>query len=628
MEAVCGSSRTPENAILCDILRRVSVRTILRPRVGGRARSHLGRFGLLVIVLGLAFRVWALAGSWFYFDDLAFLSAGTNDPLSWHFVGRVYAGHVMPAGWLVVKGLATWAPYQWPVWAGVLLALQALASWGMLRLLRSMFGETRAVLVLLTAYVFYIFTVPAGVWFAAGINQLPLQVGLAFGLHAHLDYLRTRRTRSLVVTLLWTLASLAFYEKSMILFGLYALLALGWFSRGRLGERVAWLWEHYRRGVIAHGVVAVAYLVVYTQVGLQFGSQQPSGNLLSSVAYRLVGVAFSTGTLGGPFEWRAVSANALADPSDLISLGSWVALGSLIWYAASTRTLSRRAWSLIAFTLAANVYLLASARANLVGADIGLEYRYQTESAAVFVLSVGLAFLPLVGAVEVNGLREGVDRPYEKARTIRLVTVAVVIASMVSTLSYVRNWQDNNITKSFFDNVKTSAAHVPESPVPLVDLPLPQNLIWAFGYPENTDSHIFRTLDGRLGYPDQSVDALYVLDDVGRVTPAQIPPTRTMVGGTGCGYVLHRPPTRIPLNGPVIGGGWWIRMAYGAPRAFKARIGLDDRTFTMLLPEGAHTAYFKADGPFSSVDIENDLDGRGTCVTSLALGAPSAQPVP
>jgi hypothetical protein len=176
--------------------------------------------------------------------------------------------------------------------------------------------------------------------------------------------------------------------------------------------------------------------------------------------------------------------------------------------------------------------------------------------------------------------------------------------------------------------VKATAAGVPQSPVPLVDLPLPQNLIWAFGYPENTDSHIFRTLDGRLSYPDQSVDALYVLDDVGRLTPAQIPPTRTMVGGTGCGYVLHRAPTRIPLNGPVIGGGWWIRMAYGAPRAFKARIGLDDRTFTMLLPEGAHTAYFKADGPFSSVDIENDLDGRGTCVTSLALGAPSAQPVP
>ena len=175
-----------------------------RARAGGRSRPDVGRLGLLIIAVGLGFRIWALAGSWFFFDDLAFLSAGTNDPLSWHFVGRVYAGHVMPAGWLVIKLLATWAPYQWWVWAGFLVALQAVASWGMLRLLRSMFGDTPLVLPLLAGYVFYVFTVPAGIWFAAGINQLPLQIGLVFGLHAHLDYLRTRRTRSMVVALAWS----------------------------------------------------------------------------------------------------------------------------------------------------------------------------------------------------------------------------------------------------------------------------------------------------------------------------------------------------------------------------------------------------------------------------------------
>ena len=96
----------------------------------------------------------------------------------------------------------------------------------------------------------------------------------------------------------------------------------------------------------------------------------------------------------------AVDVRQLPRPtrSDLISLGSWVALGSLVYYAFTTRTASRRAWSLIVFSLAADVYLLASARANLVGPDIGLEYRYQTESAAIVVLAIGLAFLPLLGA--------------------------------------------------------------------------------------------------------------------------------------------------------------------------------------------------------------------------------------
>jgi len=602
---------------------------MLRPRANGRVGNNLQRLGFVIIGVGLAFRIWALAGSWYFFDDLAFLSAGTNDPLSWHFVGRVYAGHVMPAGWLVVKLLATVAPYQWAVWAAVLVLMQAVASWGMFRLLRSMFGDSRVVLALLAGYVFYVFTVPAGIWFAAGINQLPFQIALAFGMYSHLDYLRTRRVRSLVLTLVWTVAGLLFYEKSILLFGLYALLALCWFSTGRLAERAAQLWRAYRPGVIAYGVVAVTYAVIYSQVGLSFGSKQPDGSLISSVAYRLVGRAFSTAAIGGPFEWLSFSATSLANPSDLIALGSWVALGSMVWYAASTRTISRRAWSLIVFTLAADIYLIASARATLVGPDIGLEYRYQTESAAVLVLSIGLAFLPLRGAVEVNRPREGVPRPHERRLTVQAITAAVVVGAVLSTLTYVRNWQQHNHTEAYFDNVRTTSEMIRDKPVPVVDGSLPIDLLWAFGYPENTYSHVFKDFDTSLSYPDRSIDRLFVLDGIGRVTPAQIPRTRYMVGGEQCGYILKRHlPTPIPLNGPVIGGGWWIKMSYGAPRDFDARISLGDRHQTMHFPAGDHTAYFRADGTYNMVVLDNTPSGAHACITSLTLGQPSAQPAP
>ncbi len=578
----------------------------------------------MVIALGLAFRIWSLAGSWFYFDDLAFLSAGTNNALSWDFVGRNYAGHLMPAGWLVIKGLSTWAPYHWSAWAGFLVLGQLVASLGMLRLLRSMFGDTRVVLVLLAGYCFLIFTVPAGVWFAAGINQLPFQIALVFGLHAHLAYLRTHRWQSLAATLAWTVFGLAFYEKAVLLFGFYALFALCWFARGTLTERFAGVWRDHRIGVIAHGAVAVPYVALYLKFGLH--GTQPAGTLIANVGYRLVAVAFSTGVIGGPFEWRSMSANSLADPSDLISLGSWVALGSLVYYAYTTRTASRRAWSLIVFSLAADVYLLASARANLVGPDIGLEYRYQTESAAIVVLSIGLAFLPLLGAVETNQLREGVDRPHERPTVIRTVTALVVAGAMVSTLAYVRNWQDNNPTKPFFDNLRRTVAATDGKPLPLVNLSLPQDLLWAFGYPENTDSHVLKALDLPVEYPETSIDRLFVLDDQGRVTPAAIVPARTMVGGEGCGYVLRRTPTTIPLDGPVVGGGWWIRMEYGAPRPFRVRIDLGDTSRRMRLPAGAHTAYFQADGSYDSVVIANSPAGRGTCITQLVLGNAVAPP--
>ena len=225
--------------------------------------------------------------------------------------------------------------------------------------------------------------------------------------------------------------------------------------------------------MITYGAVAIGYLVIYAKVGLSFGSEQPDSSLITAVAYRLVGRAFSTAAIGGPLEWISFSATSLANPSDLISLGSWVALGSVIWYAASTRTHSRRAWSLIAFTLAADVYLIASARATLVGPDIGLEYRYQTESAAVLVLSIGLAFLPLIGAVEVNDFRTDVQRPHERAVTMQAITVAIVVAAVLSTLTYVRNWQQHNHTEAYFDNVRPASA-LSQKPLPVVDGSLPR----------------------------------------------------------------------------------------------------------------------------------------------------------
>lgn len=592
---------------------------------GGTGRPTVLRPAILLIVAALLFRAWALKGSWFYFDDLAFMSAGMNDKLDWDFVSRNYAGHLMPAGWLVIKALATLAPYEWPTWAALLLLMQAIASFGMFRLLRSMFGDTRAVLALLAGYCFYIFTVPAGVWFAAGINQLPLQIALVFGVHAHLSYLRTHSKWSLAAAIAWSAFGLAFYEKSALLFGLYALIALCWFSSGLLAERVKHLWERYRLGIIAYGCLAVPYVVIYLKYGLDFGSRDAPGSLISAVAYRLVGVALSTGAIGGPFEWRPISANALAAPSDLITLGSWVAVGSLIYYAARTRTASRRAWWLIGFTSTANVYLLATARANLVGADIGLEYRYQTEAAAVLVLSVGLALLPLRGADEVNAVREDVPRPFENSSAVRVVTILVVIGCVISTLAYVRNWQDRNGTKAYYDNARKDILASKLDRVPLVDLPVPQNMLWAFGYPENTYSHIFRNLERHVVFPDHAVDQIFMLSGSGRLVPLGFPPQRTMIHGQGqgCGYILHRKrPTTIPLDGPVVGGGWWIAMAYASPHDFGVQIELGDSTREMKLPAGMHTAYFKADGSYGSVVLRNEPEGESACITALVLGNP------
>jgi hypothetical protein len=592
-----------------------------------RLTRHLVLVGVVLVVLQIAFRGWALAGSWFYFDDLAFMSRAMNEPLGASYLLESYGGHLMPGGFLTAWLLTKVAVYSWAPWAAVLLALQALAGLGMLRLLVSLFGRRPLVLALLAGYLSYVFTLSAGIWFAAGINQLPMQVALAFGLHAHVEYLRHRRVRSLVGCLLWTAFGLLFYEKTLLLFGIYALVTIGWFGHGRTPERLLHIWNHYRTAVISYAAVGGAYLALYIQFGLDFSPASRNAQPWSPLAWNLVGKTMSSALIGGPFRWQPLAVGSFADPSQLTMMISWAAVVGLGGYAYRTRTRTKRAWSLLAFTAFCNVVLLASARANIVGPDIAREFRYQTESSALFVLGVGLAFLPLVGARETVTLRAGVPRTYESPRLVAAVTVVVALAAAYSSVKYVDLWQDRNPSKAYFAEVRhTLKARSTQSgrEVPLVDAGIPQTLLWAYRHPENYYSHVFRNLDQYTSYPRDAVDDLYMFDDSGALTEVAVPGTRSNQPGTGCGYRLDGDSTDVPLDGPVFGDGWWIRIDYDAEAASDVQVVAGDEVHQLTLPAGAHSVFVTAAGSFDSVRLDGYDSGADVCVSTVALGLPEA----
>ncbi|GAB3783764.1 hypothetical protein [Nocardioides ungokensis] len=579
--------------------------------------------GLVLIAAWLGYRAWGLAGSWFYFDDLAFMSRAMNQPFDAGYLFESYGGHLMPGGFVAAWLLTRWAVYDWTPWVISLLLLQAVAAVGMLRLLRSLFGPRPLVLVLLAGYLAYVFTLPAGLWWAAGINQWPLQIALVFGLHSHVAYLRTSRTRHLVATLCWTVGGLLFYEKTLLLFGIYGIVALGWFTSGNTPERLRDLWSRYRAGVVAYSVVAVAYLAIYVEYGLNFSPGDGSNQPWSPIAWNLIAVALLPGLVGGPLTWEPLTVGSFADPTQFTQLVSWFLVGALLFYAFRTRTISRRAWAPLGFTLLANVALLASARANIVGPDIAREYRYQTESGALFVLGVGLAFLPLLGAREINTERVGVPRTYERRALVLVAVAALGVAALTSDTRYVHLWQDRNPTEAYISTVRDSLAAAPDKPVPLVDTGIPQTLLWAFRYPENSYSHVFKPFADQTTYPRSSVDRLYMFDDSGNLAPVVIPPTRRMIPEVGCGYTLHGRRTTIPLDGPVIGGGWWIQIGYASPKAVSLRVTAGDDVHDLDLPKGLHNVFVQASGSFQEVTVSRYPRSSGLCVVDLTLGVPT-----
>jgi hypothetical protein len=339
-------------------------------------------------------------------------------------------------------------------------------------------------------------------------------------------------------------------------------------------------------------------------------------------------VTFATATIGGPLTWQSLGVASLADPGTIVQLAAWVALAGIGYHAFRSRTLSRRAWLPLALTMAADIILLTTARAGVVGPDIAREYRYQTESGALFVIALGLALAPLVGARESNTTRPDVPLEYERPRFVAPVVALVAVLALVSSTLYVQTWQDGNSTRDYLDNVRAELKDA-DKPPPLVDIGIPAALLWGYRYPENSYSHVFRGLPGELNFPDQSIDRLYVFDDSGHLVPIVLPATRSMVPTDGCGYRLKATgTTTIPLDGPVVGDGWWIQLSYGSANATKARIVAGDAVHEVDLPAGIHNVYLSAEGAFNEIEMTNadpdETRDPELCVTGLTLGLPQA----
>ncbi|HEX6876169.1 MAG TPA: hypothetical protein VF165_10975 [Nocardioidaceae bacterium] len=578
--------------------------------------------GLGLIALQLGFRAWAVFGSWFQFDDFAFLSRAYNNDLGWGYLTEAYGGHLMPGGFLLTWLFAGYDPLGYWPYAATLLFLQAVASIGFLRLLVHLFGRTAAILPLLALYLFSVISMPAFIWWAAGINQLPMQIALFFGLTSHVTYLRTRRVRYVFATLAWTVFGLLFYEKTLLVFLAYGLVALAYFATGPLGSRLRQLWRSYRSGLLLHGALALAYVSVYVVTSMNFNPNQANDTPVFPVAYRFIFKAFSTGIIGGPWHWMNLRPiGSVADPSDVVVFLSWLALGYLVYLAYTSRVNSVRAWSLTLTFLFANLLLLAAARAFLVGPVIGLEYRYQTELSAVFALSVGLAFLPLVGAQETVRPRGRAVLPFRPESAVAAVTVAFLVGSVISNLQYVRHWQDSNPGRGYFAAVERSLARQQDR-VPLADQAVPSTIMWGFRYPENTYSRVLRLYEDEVRYPAVTNDRLFVFNDKGVLRPAAITSARVGLPHSGCGYLLHGSSVAIPLNGPVTGGGWWVRLGYLARSGGTMTVTAGRRVHHASIERGVHSLYFEASGDFDTIRLSAPSPGVSLCTNDVTLGLP------
>lgn len=592
----------------------------------------------VLIAAQLVLRGWIAAQGWFHLDDLVFVSRAERVPFGWDYLLHDHAGHVMPGGYVLVSLLTALVPLHWPAVVALNLLWQLLIGLAMFRLLVTLFGRRPAVLLPMAVFTTTSLTLPASVWWAAALNQLPLQLAMLLALTWHVRWLRGRRGADLVRTVAAVLGGLLFSEKTLLVLPLLLVVTVAWFGTGGPRERLAGVWRRYRAAWISLGVVGVLYAGWYVLTVPSPMRGDPAGGGLAT----LLGIgplrAVLPGLLGGPWTWeqRPPTLSTAAPPTWAAVLACVVGLGVVVATVLAHRG-AVRAWLLVAGWLVVDYALVAGSRGQVLDVAVfAREYRYVTDAAPVVVLALGLACLPVRDAPEVLRPRRG--GPAARLRGVvtgrsapaaAAATCLVLLAgSVVSGIGYAQGWRVNPAR----DWVATARADLAANPgVVLVDTQVPDAVMWRLLGPYYTlDSAVLAAApeQPRFLAEGESSPDLRMLDDTGALVRAWVPPTTSAPPGPapGCGYRLGAGPVLVPLRTPVDDGRWMIRIAYLSAAENTAVLRAGGRTVQVQLPAGLADVFVPVSGQIGSVGLELRDPTRSVCVGQVEVGVPAALP--
>ena len=568
-----------------------------------------------LIALHLAIRAGVAFSGDFYWDDLILSGRSGQSPLlSRDFLFYDHDGHFMPAAFALAWMSTTLAPLNWAVPAVTLIAGQALASLAVLRVLRLVLGARPVLLPPLAFYLFSPLTLPSFAWWAAGVNSLPLQFGLAWVAGDAILLCRSGRRRFAVSGTVVAAVSLAFFEKSVLVplvaFTVVALLyrvdgvprpLRTTFVRGRA------LW-------IPLAVVVGSWVAVY----LYFTDPRltvPTIAEAAGLAHRATSLGLVPTLVGGPWAWERwpPSPPWATPPVVLVVLGWTVVLAASAW---SLRYRQRTAaiWAAVLVYIALSETSMILMRTGPETAnELAQTLRYVADSAVVIAIG---------WAVIARAPRCTTRRPLPCPRPILVVVVvaAFVVSSLYSTATFVQRWRDNP-TVGYLANAR--AALAADQDTPILDHPVAIRILAPVAYPHNMASHIFGPLRERPEF-GRSTDVLRVFDDSGRLVPAEVTATRTLGQGPvpDCGHRVSGGSAALPLGGPLMDWEWAVQLNYFANVDGAVGVGLDHSADTVTVPvhAGLNQVFVRLHGAGDALRVRTVTPGLTLCIGNGPVG--------
>lgn len=590
---------------------------------GARHRSSSGPVVLLACLLLVAghtaFRGWAAFGAWYHEDDFEFVRYSLEQPFGLDYLMEPHTGHLMPLGRLLIDLSVATGVFNWPATAAVTVALQAVVGLSAFWMLRTLFGLRWGIVPPLVVFLVSPITMPTTVWWAVALNQQAQQIGLMCAVGCWVLYERTGRLRWLALTLAAVLLALAADIRGLMIPPVLAAISLGWFETGHLGRRLLSL----VRRLWAVGVVAgllcvgtIAYYVAYVPLT----TTDTDWSLLGPLASQMLGTAYATGVVGGPWNWLSPEPPAaFADPPQWSVHLSWVFIAAVLAHAYLTRRRTLRAWALLLGSLLVLLLLLWSSRAPFVGTVAGNEYRYLTEAAAMSALCLGLAYLDLVGAKESSTARPApMFTPRIPVQVPLALAGIVALLGTWSSTQFALIWHDHTAGRDYVNLLSRQLERT--GPVALADTGVPRSVgvLWL----KDRLPKLVEILSPDSHFPDAAHD-LVVVAPSGLLTHADLDvATSTRAGPKpGCGWKIKGRAREIPLAGTAIDRDWWIRIDYLAPQEVPATVRAGDSPrIDVTLKPGLNRLFVRTQAGFDTVEVDTGDPSLTVCVETVEVG--------
>lgn len=611
----------------CRVRRSLLVSADLAVEGLRRAASDRGRRAttvtLIVLVLigaQLALRAWSVYRGWFFGDDLIFLSDVHQGKADFMWLFHRHNVHFMPIGFLLVLIVGNVGAFAWSVAATELIVIHTLASLSCWWMLRTLFGNRLRIIPPLAFYLFATISMPALMWWASGIELLPLQIGIFIALTTHVLYLRTGLKRYAIYAALGLGLALLCYVKALLLPGVLAVLAVTYFANGTLARRILSAVRRFWFAWLLYTVPCAVYFALYATHGEKTPPTTGSPDF-AGVANDLIVSGLSTAPFGGPWRWiwygPGVGPRYMAHPPTLLALLSiLLVIATLAILAVRYRRALLPLWFAVPY-IAGTYALLVLGRSVAFGPGATQDIRYWTDFLPFAALAIGLLWMPLLGATTQLSRRELLPDALRPQPWMYAGFAAVFLAgSIYSSMGYVSLWHGNFDTRRFVTNAERGFAGS-SKPVAIADEIVPEGVMYALGYPYNKPSTMLAGLKG-FSTPSVATD-LRVLDFVGTLKLGLVANGITAPDDNLTQCIKGADLRTVRLKASTFDYPFWVSVSYRAIGEGSMTVIAGANVRHGPIQDGNHTLFLRTTGTYKSVELQPSANTT-VCVDAIRIG--------